>query len=75
MAALDLPVVDALGMIGNCRSSWSACFHSSCDAPCVGSKQRIGRFAMEDTMALLGQRGRSAKLLLHIHYEIQNEIP
>jgi hypothetical protein len=26
--------------------------------PCVGPKQCIGRFEMETTMALLGQRGR-----------------
>ena len=30
------------------------------DEPCVGPKQRIGRFAMETTMALLGQRHRSS---------------
>ena len=29
------------------------------DEPCVGPKQRIGRFEMETTMALLGQRRRS----------------
>ncbi|MGB7324640.1 MAG: hypothetical protein WBD31_07200, partial [Rubripirellula sp.] len=30
------------------------------DEPCVGPKQRIGRFEMETTKALLGQRGRYA---------------
>ena len=30
--------------------------------PCVGPKQRMGRFEIETTMALLGQRRRSHAL-------------